>query len=237
MHTGFHATLAAVGLGAALVAAPVLAGDTSPYVVSGNEHILIGITLDEAAVRKALPPGLEPAEGVTGGINVYRSDGGAGVQAYQRSYVWVDLAGFDSITGNKGRYILWLSDSAHAAKMARLGYETTTGETSLAEDGKTVTGRTVLDGTQVMQVSIELADAACGPAVGTMNYPSLPDGTGAMVATQYTFKGDICGATPGSVDISAPEGHPLDIFKPTSVVWAAMARDLSFSASPPLPLK
>ena len=237
MMNGF-ARLAGVGLvGSVLAVATAHADGSTPYVVSGNDHIIIGITLDEGAVRAALPEGLEPAEGITGGLNVYRSGGGEGVAAYERTYVWVDLANFDSLTGNKGRYILWLADSAHAAKMAKIGYDTTTGATSIAEDGRAVTGSTVLDGAEVMKVAIELADAACGPAVGTMNYPSLPAGKDALAATQYTFSGTACGATPVSVDISAPEGHPLATFKPQSVIWAAMVRDLSFSASPLLPIQ
>ena len=49
----------AFGLVVLAVAAP-RADAADPYVVRGNEHIIIGITLDEAAVRAALPAGLEP---------------------------------------------------------------------------------------------------------------------------------------------------------------------------------
>ncbi len=80
---------------------------SKPYVVRGNTHMLVGITLDEAAVRAALPEGLEPAEGISGGLNIYLSGGGYDHPAYSRAYVWVDLAGFDSASGAKGRYVLW----------------------------------------------------------------------------------------------------------------------------------
>jgi hypothetical protein len=61
-----------------LSAASAQAGG-GPYVVHGNQHIIVGITLDEAAVRAALPEGFEPTKGITGGINLYNSKGGAGV--------------------------------------------------------------------------------------------------------------------------------------------------------------
>ncbi len=68
------------------VAAP-RADAADPYVVRGNEHIIIGITLDEAAVRAALPAGLEPTESISGGINVYTSGGGYATEPYTRAYV------------------------------------------------------------------------------------------------------------------------------------------------------
>ncbi len=79
----------------------------APYLVGGNQHIIVGITLDETAVRAALPEGLEPVADLTGGLNVYTSQGGDGVAPYTRSYVWVDLEGYDSISGSRGRFILW----------------------------------------------------------------------------------------------------------------------------------
>ena len=62
------------------------AAENVPYVVRDNTHLLIGMTLDEA-VREILPDGLEPAEGITGGFQVYTSDGGEGVAGYTHSYV------------------------------------------------------------------------------------------------------------------------------------------------------
>ncbi|WP_417517303.1 hypothetical protein [Minwuia sp.] len=229
--------LGALTIGAAMLTAAAAQAADGPYVVSGNEHILVGITLDEAKVRAVLPEGMEPTEGITGGLNIYTSNGGEGVAAYQRSYVWVDLANFDSITGNGGRYILWLSDSAHSAKMARAGYDTEVGASTLTKDGHRVIGTTALGGEQVMKITIELSDAGCGDAVGTQNYPSLPQGAEGLVVTQYSFAGKICGASPVSVDITAPADHPLSVYKPVSVVWAAFAKDLSFSGSPLMPVK
>lgn len=229
--------LGALALGTTILASVSANAADGPYVVGGNEHILVGITLDEAKVRAVLPAGMEPTEGITGGLNIYTSNGGDGFAAYQRSYVWVDLANFDSITGNGGRYILWLADSTHAAKMARAGYDTEVGASALTKAGNKVTGTTVLGGKQVMQVTIALSDAGCGDAVGTQNYPSLPKDAEGLVVTQYSFAGKICGASPVSVDITAPADHPLSTYAPTKVVWAAFAKDLSFSGSPLMPVK
>jgi hypothetical protein len=210
------------------------AGEDSkaPYVVGGNQHIIIGIALDEAAVRAALPEGLEPAANVTGGLNVYTSQGGDGVAPYTRSYVWADVEGYDSISGSKGRWMLWATADSGVEKMRHVGYDTVSGDTKLRRQGNKVTGSTTVDGKEIMKVEIELTGEACQPAVGTLNYPSKQDLTGPLVVTQYAWSGSICGASPVSVDISVGADHPLAKYKPTALAWAAMADGLSFSVSP-----
>jgi hypothetical protein len=224
-----------------IVLAPLVArgGETSkaPYLVGGNEHIVMGITLDEAAVRAALPDGLEPAADLTGGLNIYTSQGGDGVAPYTRSYVWADLEGYDSVSGSKGRYILWGASNPGAEKLQHLGYDAVKGDTTLEQAGNTVTGSTTVDGKEVMKVKIELTGEACSPAVGSLNYPGDLDGTGPMVVTQFFWSASVCAATPVSVDISVGADHALAKYKPTAVSWAVLAEDLSFSESPPFPQK
>ncbi len=221
------------------VIAPVAAkaGD-GPYVVGGNEHILIGITLNEAAVRAALPSGLEPAEGITGGINVYTSKGGDGVAAYARTYVWVDLQGFDSVDGNKARYILWSATSTGPDKLKKVGYLEVQGDTSLSKKGNAVSGTLTVAGSTALTAAIELAEGPkCGPVVGSLNYPSQPDGAQGLVISQFTYLATGCAATPVAVELAVEKAHPLSAFKPEKLVWAAFAKDLSFSGSPMIPLK
>ena len=164
-----------------------IAADNVPYVVRGNTHMLIGVTYDEASVREILPAGLEPAEGMSGGIQVYNSGGGEGVAAYSRSYAWVDLAGYDSITGNKGRYILWLADTVHAEKMGKIGYITTVGDVSLGETDGKLTGIVKVGGADVWTGSVDAGD--CGAGTGSINYPSMPKWGDSMAVTQYAFAG------------------------------------------------
>jgi len=238
----FHGKLKLYAMSAAastVMLSPIaaLAGD-GPYVVSGNQHIMVGITLDEAAVRAALPKGLEPAEGITGGLNVYNSKGGEGVEAYGRSYVWVDLKGHDSVNGAKGRYILWAATSTGPGKLKAAGNPEVKGDTTMNKDGSDVTSVTTVNGKQIMKTAIKLGDGPkCGPAAGSVNYPSLPSASEGMVMTQYTFAASICGATPVSAEIMVDGDHPLAQFKPQKVTWAAFAPKLSFSGSPLIPVK
>ncbi len=226
--------LLAAGAVAMTAASFAKAVENAPYVVRGNTHMLIGVTYDGAAVREILPEGLEAAEGNSGGIQVYTSGGGEGVAPYTRTYAWVDLANYDSLTGNKGRYILWLSDTVHAEKMGKVGYITTPGDVSLTEaDGK-LTGMVAVGGAEVWKGSVDAGE--CGAGTGTINYPSVPTWGDGMAVTQYAFAGKFCGATMTGLEFSAPEGHTLAKLNPQPAGWAAVARELSFSATPAMAL-
>lgn len=224
-------TAGAIALSGASIAS---AAENVPYVVRGNTHMLIGVTYDAAAVAKILPDGLEAAEGSSGGIQIYTSGGGEGVAPYARSYAWVDLAGYDSLTGNKGRYILWLADTVHAEKMGKIGYITSPGEVSLDEADGAITGAVSVDGAEVWKGSVDAGD--CGAGTGAINYPSMPVWGDGMAVTQYAFAGNFCGATMTGLEFSAPEGSPLAKLNPQAAGWAVVARDLSFSATPAMPL-
>ena len=228
------AALVAAGAVALTTAGFAQAAENVPYVVRGNTHMLIGVKFDAAAVAEILPEGLEAAEGASGGIQVYTSGGGEGVAAYTRTYAWVDLAGYDSLTGNKGRYILWLADTVHAEKMGKIGYITTEGDVSLDVTDKAVTGVTMVDGAQIWTGSVDAGE--CGAGTGVINYPSVPVWGEGMAVTQYAFAGKFCGATMTGLEFSAPAGHPLAKLAPEAAGWAAVARDLSFSATPAMAL-
>lgn len=224
-----------------LLVAPMVAsaGEAfkAPYLVGGNHHIIIGIKLDKAAVRAALPEDLEPVKDATGGLNIYTSKGGGTIPPYTRAYVWVDLEGYDSVSATKGRWILWAATNPGAEKLRHIGYDTVSGDTSLQRMGNKVTGSTTVDGKEIIRVEIELSGEACQPAMGSLNYPSKLDLTGPLVVTQYAWSGSICGATPKSAEISIGADHPLANYKPKALLWAAMAEELSFSGSPQFPQK
>lgn len=215
------------------VAAP-RADAADPYVVRGNEHIIIGITLDEAAVRAALPAGLEPTESISGGINVYTSGGGYATEPYTRAYVWADLEGHDSANGSKGRWILWGATSGGLEKM-NLYYDNiiVAGQASVTENGNKTIGVASVGGSQILNVEIELSDEPCGEASGILNYPVMVDTSGKLGVETFTWVADICGATATKVDFNVASDHPLSKFKPTAVIWAAQAKNLSFGSKPP----
>ena len=200
-----------------------------PYIVRGNNHILIGVSLDEIAVRAALPAGIEPTEGVTGGYNVYRSGGGYNTPAFTRAYVWVDVEGHDSASGSKGRWVLWGVTGPGAERSQADGYDIHDGSAALIEHGATITGTAEQNGSKILRVEIERGDGGCTPAAGMSNYLVTLPATGKLAMHQYLFAADICGSTPVSIQVLVGNDHPLAKFKPTALLWAAQAKDLSFA--------
>ena len=77
-----------------------------PYEIAGLNIVTVNVVWDDAAVRKALPRGIEPVKGMTGGINIYNTERGYVVGPYSAAYFWVDIEGFDSPEGIKGRWML-----------------------------------------------------------------------------------------------------------------------------------
>jgi hypothetical protein len=219
-------------LAVALTGFAAVAGDVGhgPYVVRGNTHMIIGVTLDEAAVRAALPEGLEPTEGITGGYNIYLSGGGYDHPAYSRAYVWVDLAGYDSPSG-PARYVLW-GVTGPGADVARAeGINLYDGGAEIAEDGASVVGTGLENDAPIIRAEIALNDEPCGAAAGILNYPVVLPDDGQKAMHQYPFAADICGASPVSLEVSVGAYHALNKFKPVAVIWAALARDLSFAGT------
>lgn len=199
-----------------------------PYVARGNTHVIIGVTLDEAAVRAVLPAGMEPTEGITGGYNLYRSGGGYNTPAFTRAYVWADVEGHDSATGAKGRWVIWGVTGPDGDSARASGFDFADGGAALAVHGTNVMATAREGDTPIIRAEIQLADGGCAPLSGALNYPvKLPSGK--MALHHYPFVTDICGASPVSLDILVGDDHPLAKFKPTSVVWAAQAKNLSYA--------
>ncbi len=77
-----------------------------PYEITGLNAVTVNVIWDDAAIRKALPRGIEPVKGMTGGINIYNTERGYVVGPYSAAYFWVDIEGFNSPDGVKGRWML-----------------------------------------------------------------------------------------------------------------------------------
>lgn len=202
-----------------------------PYLVLGANHIVIGVQWDEAAVRKALPPGIRPVPGMTGAINVYQAQGGYGVTPYQAVYFWVDVEGFDSPTGIKGRWMLQGAYSSPAAEafVAHYGFPVRKGSSRVesAVGIKRATGS--VGGQDVVVLEIKPEVKPCEPFSTPLSYVA-PRGQFAI-----PFAGQACEAQIVSAKVIAPEGDPFAAFRPVKLLWASEYRDAAFALSRPIP--
>jgi hypothetical protein len=68
--------------------------------------VSVSVVWNEVPIRKALPPGIEPVKGMTGGINMTSVERSYMFGPYSLVYFYVDVEGFDSPEGIKGRWML-----------------------------------------------------------------------------------------------------------------------------------
>ncbi len=80
--------------------------DPPPYQMTGGNHVFVGVVWDESAIRGALPSGVMPVPGMTGGINIYQVAQGHVIGPYQSAYLWVDVEGYDAAPGMPARWML-----------------------------------------------------------------------------------------------------------------------------------
>nr|WP_294546471.1 hypothetical protein [uncultured Rhodopila sp.] len=212
-----------------------------PYEVAGGNFEILGVVWDEAAIRKALPPGIKPVNGMTGGINIYSVERGYGIGPYSAAYFWVDIEGFDSPEGIKGRWMLagvyGPQPNTSAALKAYYGLPVRPGSTRVepTADGKRAVA--TVDGHDAITAEIKSVPGSCEAAAISLNYESLSPETKQVSVLKIPFVGDSCKAEPVSVKITAPPGDPFSAYPILKVVGVSDVKNGSFAFTVPQPAR
>lgn len=200
-----------------------------PYVLTGFETIVTGVTWDEAAVRAALPPGVLPAKDMTGGINIYKTAGGYGLGgAYTAAYMWVDLEGVDASDGTKGRWMLagvyGPSQRVTTTFQEFYGLPIRNGSSRHEQTAGGVRAIGSYGGRDLVAVDVKIDSTKCGPGGGGVNFLSDMPRTNHLVMLSAAFWGEVCPAEVVSARVVAPEGDPFAQFQPKKVNWSILFR-------------
>jgi len=212
-----------------------------PYQMAGSNHIMVGVVWNEAAVRKALPPGITPVKEMTGAINIYQAEKGYVIGPYQSVYFWVDIEGFDSPDHIKGRWMLagvyGPQDKTSAALKRYMGFPVRVGSSRMEStaEGKRAVG--TVNGLDFVTVEIKSLSGTCEAAAGLLNYPALLPNTTQLVVNEIPFVGEFCKAEPVSVNVNAPSGDPFAAYRIEKIIWAAEFKNASFSFALPHPAR
>jgi hypothetical protein len=202
--------------------------------------IEIGLTFDREAVRAALPDGLEPAEGFTGGVAVYFVADGPIIVPQSAGYVWVDVK-----YGHNARYILRSFHSEATTQGAgersdALVASLAAGSVTPAAPGGEAAGATryavaVTSDPARLDVVIDPVPEACSPQIVGLSQYLFASGTDAgLEVPGGPFAADWCEAHVASVGVTAPVRSVLGPFEPERILWAGVATPLG-SAVPDLP--
>lgn len=207
-----------------------------PWQVHVSDYLIVGVVWNETAIRKALPPGIKAVAGMTGGIAVYKSDGGYGISPYDSAYGYVDIEGFDTAQGAKGRWILQglygPDEKVAAAIRVAYGWAVRAGEVTLTETMRGRRGVASIGGRDVLDVELNLSALPCS-AVGGINH--YVGGTAAKpLVNQIPFTGQWCGGEPVKANVVAPADDPFAALVPVKVIWAGEFRDGAIAFTRPV---
>ena len=214
------------------------AAPAPPYLIEGLNLISIGLEYDPAVIAKLLPGGVQAVADTTGGMNIYRADGGYGFGAYSAAYFWVDIEGFDSADGSKGRWMIQgvyepqkVSDAnnKYYGWPVRLGgsrHEYTTG-------GRRAVG--FVGDANFVEVVITTPRAECQEISGTLNYPGVPANAKEIVVNTIPYAGKWCPAELVSLKVSAPDGDPFAQLGELKPLWAGEFLEGRAAFTQPMP--
>lgn len=204
-----------------------------PYLTAGTHHLVIDVVWDPEIVRKALPSWIEPSAGMTGAINIYQVERGYGITPYQAVYFWVDVEGFDSPSGIKGRWMLagvyGPDDRTSAAfrEHYQLPVRRGSSRTESTADGLRAVG--TVGETDFVTAAVKSSPKPCQAGAAMLSYPS-PKGL-----IEIPFVGEFCEVELLALDIAAPPGDPFAELEPVKVLGATEIRNGAFSLSRAVP--
>jgi hypothetical protein len=191
------------------------------------------VAYDEALVRSLLPPGIEPVDDMTGGINLYTAGQGYGLAPFSAFYFYVHVKGFDSSDGTKARWMLQgvygPEGRVPAALHRYFGFPVRAGESRHDVNDAITTGIGTLAGREVVRIVVRAKPATYNFVAGAINFPGQLEATREIVVLQMPYVAEICEADPVSIDNMAPAGDPLSKLKSVKMVGAFAFKNFTFA--------
>ncbi len=224
------------GVALAFAAAPTHAADQvqpPPYQIAAANGVTLNVIWDEAAIRKALPPGIKPVKDMTGGINIYSAGQGYAIGPYSAAYFYVDIEGFDSAEGIKGRWMLAgaygpQEKTSEALKQYEgLPVRPGSSRQEPAADGKYAIG--TVNGQDFVNAEIKPVSGSCETSAVLLNYVSISPETRQVAVIKIPVVADGCKAELISAKVTAPPGDPFSAFPVAKFVGASEFRNASFT--------
>jgi len=217
-----------------------LASDEAPPPPYQTKCDGFGVLLafDEGVLRSLLPPGVEPVDEMSGGMNLYVADEGYGLAPYSAFYFYVHVKGLDSSDGTKARWMLQGVYGPAARVPAALhkyyGLPVRAGESRLETKETSTIGIGTLAGQEVVRAVVTPKPNTCKSTAGAINFPGRLETTREIVVMQMPYIAEISDADPVSIDIRAPAGDPLNKVKPFTMLGAFAFKNFVFAFPRPV---
>ncbi len=195
------------------------------------------LAYDEAVVQSLLPPGIEPVDEVSGGINLYTAGQGYGLAPFSAFYFYVHVKGFDSSDGTKARWMLQgvygPEGRVPAALRKYFGLPVRAGQSRQEVKEASTIGIGTLAGHEVVRIVVRPKPTTYNSVAGAINFPGQLETTREIVVLQMPYIAEICDADPVSIDVRAPAGDPLNKLKSVKMVGAFAFKNFTFAFPSP----
>jgi hypothetical protein len=210
-----------------------------PYLVSESEHVMVLFEADENALKSVLPPGVKPAAGNVVGLNMYRAKQVVGLVPYNSTYLWINVDGFDSPDGTKGRWMAqgWYGpEPVPTVFKSQAGFPVQLGETSYERDGNRIHTVLRVDGVNLVEAAIELKQGSPTAASGVLNYPVSSRNLATLgnhaasdiVVNRIPFTGEVSPASPGTVQFHFRTSDAAKVLQPKRLLDALYFKGTAF---------
>jgi acetoacetate decarboxylase len=198
-----------------------------PYLILNHEHLVILFEAEESTLKASLPIGVKAAPGNVVGLNMYRTQEAVGLVPYTASYLWIDVDGFDSPDGTKGRWMVqgWYGpEPVPSAIRNYMGVPVQLGVTNYQRDGNLVHASLISDGVNLIDATITLTDGPIHKS-GFLNYPALgrnlaQPAPSAFVVNRIPGVSEITPAAPVSMEFHFRETDAAKALQPKRLLNA-----------------
>ena len=208
-----------------------------PQLVTDAWMFIAAFKVDPKALKKLLPPGLEPNPEGQVVINMYTvpdPNQTSGFGAYTLTYLTVELKDQDSYVMNSditypGRYFVYYFNSSPLMRdyTKKIGIPAQEGMTvTEVKDGK-LTATLTVDGKPFIIATADVGSELGPPGGGHLNYFGLisaeqsGESKNQVVKYPIPWNGGVVETTNAKIKFKAPWGHPLRKIKPKAdPTWA-----------------
>lgn len=201
-----------------------------PHLIRNGTGIQIGAIFDRDAVAPFVPPGVELLDTVTGGINVSDCPDGWGLTPYRIAWVWLDVRGYLSDTGQACRMPVF---AFVEGRLAQIHYRKPPGFITLRNDGDWVEAVAGPAGVAQMRVRL-LPGSRSDSTPDTRNY-LMKDADGGLHLSPVSSLAERSDCEGVTVAFSGDER--LERLRPVKLTWAWYKRNLSYTCGAWIPVR
>lgn len=204
----------------------------APFQYSDIEYVILAARFDEAALRSLLPAGMEPAETMSGGFCF--AAGRSPESPVSKACVWIDVKGFDSPDGTRGRFgVRLMTEGSFADAFRNNGNAVVDGGAVQHSKAGLAYASAATSGGEVFRAAVR-PKAGAGKAASYYHYylgPPSQSGSARIVPLAVTNQ--YIPAEPLFFENLAPAGDPLARLVPRAFLWAARPRAAVFTYGSP----